>query len=290
MLKTMGAPTYLYPTGEHLQRQLGDEFGKAMKAYEAGDNDAYNEFFDNNPEFANRLSLWDEPEDRMRNFLVDDVWNMYSEMPDVNKRIIRETLGDEFQLRFLDENTRNYQAIPIEQLQMWSKMMGGDPPGTLSEAFPINLAPPVVANQAQIFYDTRNQTFPEYYMWQQEYYSLAEGKPRREYLKQNPQLAQYWGWRRDFLKRNPSVAPYIDDNFEPKYSSVQEMEQAWKGEPSFTRYELARYLGDSSVRILIGVYTGKMNPPQDVVDYLTEKAEAIGLTYEELVARAGQSE
>jgi len=289
LLKTAGAPTYIYPEGEHLQRQLGDKFGKAMEAYEAGDNEAYNKFWDDNPEFANRLSLWDEPEERMRNFLVDDVWNMYSDLGSLDKKILRETLGDEFGMRFLNEGTRNYEAIPIEQLQMWAKMMGGDPPGTLTEAFPIDFAPPEVANQAQIFYDVRNESFPDFYELQNRYFDLAKGQARKDYIKQYPQLKQYWDWRRDFLKRNPSIAAYIDDEFEPNYSSVPELEQAYEQEPAFQQVEFQRYLESSEMNIILSIYNDDFVPPQDIVEHLARKAEELGMTYDELIEKVGTS-
>jgi len=287
ILKTLGAPTYIYPEGEYLQRELGKEFTVAMEAYDAGDNEAYNKFFDENPEFANRLSLWDEPVDRMRNFLVDDVWNMYNELGTVDKRIVRETLGDEFMMRFMDKGTRNYEAIPIEQLQMWSKMMGGDPPGTLTEAFPIDFAPPEVANQTQIFYDTRNDNFPDFFELQDKYFSLAEGAARKDYLRQNPNLSRYWDWRRDFLKRNPSISAYIDDTFEPKYATVQEMEQAYQEEPAFNQHEFSQYLGNTSMKIITDVYNTDFVPPPDIVQYLTEQAEGLGMTYDEMIDKVG---
>lgn len=289
LLKTLGAPTYIFPEGEYLQRQLGEQFSTAMEAYNKGDYEAYNKFFDKNPEFANRLSLWDTPAERMRNFLVDNVWNIYSELSTLDKGIVRDTLGDEFVMRFMDKETRNYEAIPIEQLQMWLKMMGGDPPGTLTEAFPIDFAPPEVANQAQIFYDVRNENFADYYELQSKYFDLAEGQARKDYLRKYPQLKEYWDWRRNFLKRNPSIAAYIDDSFEPKYASVQEMEQAYQNEPTFTKYELTRYVGSAGISILTDVYNQGFIPPPDIVEYLTEKAGSLGMTYEELVAKAGQA-
>ena len=289
ILKTLGAPTYIYPEGEFLQRELGKEFGVAMEAYEAGDNEAYNKFFDENPEFANRLSLWDTPQERMQNFLVDEIWNKYTNMATVDKRITRVTLGDEFVARFMDKETRNYKAIPIEQMQRWLKMMGGDPPGTLTEAFPIDFAPPEVATQTQIFYDTRNENFPDYYNLQNEYFDLAEGAARKDYLRQFPQLGIYWNWRRDFLKRNPSIATYIDDNFEPKYATVEEMKEARIEEPTFILPEWREALGSSSVNILLDVYNNDFVPPRDIVDNLTKKAEELGMTYEELVEKVGTS-
>ncbi len=290
ILKTLAVPTYIYPEGEHLQKELGKEFSLAMEAYNAGDNEAYNKFWDDNPEFATRLSLWDEPQERMQNFLVDDIWNMYMDLATVDKKIVAATLGDEFVQRFLNEGTRNYKAIPIEQLQMWSKMMGGDPPGTLTEAFPIDFAQPEVATQTQIFYDTRNSSFPDFFELQDKYFMLAEGNARSEYLRQNPQLKQYWDWRRDFLKRNPSISAYIDDNFEPQYASVAELEQALEQEPSFTEYEFKQYLETSAIDILVDVYNTSFVPPPDIVEYLTTKAEELGMTYEELIQKVGASQ
>ena len=285
LLKIAGAPIYIYPEGEQKQRDIGPLFGKAVEAYEKGDYNAYNKFFDTYPEFATRLALFEEPEERLRSFMVDDVWNMYNEMPSVNKKIVREVLGDDFIMRFLDADTSNYDAIPIEQLQMWAKMMGGDPPGTLTEAFPLPFAPPEIANRAEIFYATRNEIFPDFYDLQNKYYMLDEGA-RKQFLVENPQLKQYWDWRRAFLKQNPTIAPYIDDNFEPNYGTVEEMEQAFQQEPQFSQAEWYSYLGGETFRLIVGAYNGE-EIPIDVMEYIEERAIELGLTYEELLRKVG---
>ena len=289
LLKSLGAPMYIYPEGEKIQRQLSEDFGQAIEDYENGDFNAYNRFWDKYPEFSTRLALFKEPNERMQSFLVNDVWDMYSEMSTLDKRITRESLGEDFQLRFLNEGTRNYDSIPLETLHMWAKMMGGDPPGTLSDAAPIIYAPPEVSNQAQTFYDTRNEFFPNYYDLQNKYFDLAEGAPRRSFLTKNPELKRYWDWRRDFLKRNPSIAPYIDDNFQPNYGSVQELEQAYAQEPQYIEEEWENLLGSSGYRLALDAYNGE-ELPTDIIEYLTEEAESIGITYEELLQRIGSSQ
>jgi len=282
MLKTAGLQAYLYPEGEQQQRQLSDDFEAAMNAYEDGDAEAYNRFFDLNPEFANRLALWDSPEERMQKFMVGNIWDLYAGLEDVNKKIAREALGEEFNMRFLNKDTRNYDAIPTEQLQLWAKMLGGDPPGTLKDAFPIDFAPPEIATNSQIFYDTRQTYFPNYYELQNKYFDLAEGTARKNFLGQNPELKQYWEWRRDFLKRNPTIAPYIDDNFEPNYSSVKELERAYQEEPDYVKAEWSTVLGSETVRVITRAYNGE-ELPGDIVSYLEEEALRLGMTYEELL-------
>ncbi len=289
-LKTVGLPAYIYPEGEQHQRQLSDDFEKAMEAYEAGDTESYNRFFDQNPEFANRLALFDEPEERMQKFMVGEVWNLYSELQSVDKSIARDMLGDEFTMRFLDKDTRNYDAIPTEQLQMWAKMLGGDPPGTMSEAFPITFAPPEIASGAQVFYDTRATNFPNFYDLQSKYFMLNDSA-RKQYLVEHPELKQYWDWRRDFLKRNPTIAPYIDDNFEPNYGSVQEMEQAFAQEPQFGRAEWYNYLGGETLRLVLGVYNdANLDLPADVKEYIEGQASKIGMSFDELLQAVGTSQ
>lgn len=280
LLQFAGIPTLLYPEGEQKQRALQDEFSAAAEAYQNGNPDALAKFFDEHPEYEARLALWKDPPERMQSFLVDQLWERWNNLSgSVDKRIAVDTLGPDFERYFLNKDTRNYDAIPVDTLQIWLKMLGGDPPGTLSKpAAPIEFAPPEVAYVAQQFYDIRKQAFPDYREQQKIYFSLAEGKPRREYLQQHPELKRYWDWRNDFFHRNPSILPYVDDDYELKYKSPQAAEQAFAQPYQFTFTEWQYILSPSTARVL---RTGEV--PESARAYLEDIAAQLGVTLDDLV-------
>jgi len=245
----VGIPTSIYPPGEEKARELYNAFGQAIEAYKDGDIEAYANFFDKYPEARARLALFDSPEERTRQFLKDEIWNRYNEMGSVNRKIVREALGQDFET-FLGSSS--YDSFDPQMLGAWLRMMGGDPPGTLSgNAIPIELAPPADAQAVQVFYDTRNRIFGEG-IWdiQSRYFDMQEGAARKQYLADHPELKAYWDYRRDFMYRRPDLAPYIeeDPNKQPKYPSERALLSA-QGQVSDA--ELYTILGPELYRLYL---------------------------------------
>ncbi|MHA2068688.1 MAG: hypothetical protein ACXABY_30360, partial [Candidatus Thorarchaeota archaeon] len=226
----VGIPSKAYPEGEFLQRSLDDDFNKAMEMRDQeGGADAIRNFFDLHPEYESKLALWKPPEERLRRFLTDEMFSVFWEMPKLHRDEITDQLGDDFYTKFVNQETQSLESISLNELQVWLKMMGSDPPGTLeSDPVPIDLADPEVAWRAQVFYDTRTQYFPDWWEIQNGYYDIPEEnkKGRKAYKAQNPSLEPYWEWRRDWFHRNPEVVPYLSDKFEFKYSTPEAEERA----------------------------------------------------------------
>lgn len=278
VLKLLGIPTQSYPAGELGQRGLTDDFGRAYEAYLDGDATALRTFFDAHPEYEARLALWDTPEERMNQFLVDEMWSMYHEMPKVHKDQLKDMLGPMYLSLFLNGETRNTKNIPAETLQIWIKMMGGDPPGTLdSSAVPIEFAPSDVAWTAEQFYIIRSEAFPDYYDQQKEYFKLDKNA-RKQYLRENQSLKEYWDWRYSFLHKNPGVVEYVTDDYEFKYKSISDMRAAEEQQPQFSYAEWSIILGESTAQVLA---TGDI--PEETLDYLTMMAERLGMTLEQMI-------
>lgn len=236
--------------------------------YEDGDHQAINRFMEEYPEYEARLSLFKSPEERLNTFLVDQIWDTYNQLPDLDKREVREQLGDTFVNAFLNPDTRSTGSLPPEQLGMWLKMMGGEPTGTLgNNAVPIAFAPPEISQTAQFFYDYRRQNFPNFYQQQQEYFNLDESQ-RREYKRQNPKFAEYMEWRWDFLLRNPSVAPYLTDN-PPTYDTYKDMQMAHALEPNISYDEFESVMFDTNPALLTDIqmyaYNGVLSDNLKVV-------------------------
>ena len=283
-LKIAGIPLQTFPEGEQRQRALQEKFGAAMEARDNGDETALAEFFQEYPEYEARLALFKEPEEQMQTFLVDNLWSQWMEMPTVDQNIVKDVLGDEFQRNFLNKDTRNTDEIPIDTLQIWLKTMGGDPPGTLVQAIPIDYAPADTAWVAQQFYDIRKEAFPDYWELQGSYFDRGEGSPRREFLNEHPELRQYWAWRNDYFHRNPTILPYVDDDYELKYATEREERQAYAQPVTLTFTEWQYILGSSAANV---VARGEIPPGTD--EYLEEIAAQMGMSVDELVSDVMQS-
>jgi hypothetical protein len=286
LAQAVGIPMQVYPEGERIQRSLQDDFAKAYQQYEQGNEEALREFFDEHPEYESRLALWKEPDERLKSFMVDELWSQYHQLPRLHKKEIKKQLGDEWEY-FLSED-RKGENISNEQLGTWLKLLGGDPPGTLGEnARPLQLAEPEIANRVEVFYKTRNRLFPNYYEQQDEYYTFPEGSDlRRDYVDAHPMLEEYWTWRRDFMMRNPDTIPYLSDSYQPDYGSLEEYQEMAQGQPNYTWFEWQELLGTDETRAALIYLQGDGLPP-DVEDYLELEAMKLGLTLDQMIDRVG---
>jgi len=282
---SLGIPAKIYPEGEWLQRNLKDDFDRAYTAYADGETQALTNFFKLHPEYETRLGLFKSPEERLQLFVVDELWNKWNELPKLHKSELQDQLGDEFTELFLDKETRAYDAIPIQTMQVWLKLMGGDPPGTLNSPIPsIELAPDDLAWRADTFYKTRNAYFPGYYDLQDVYFKLPEkSKQRKAYLKEHPELVQYWDWRRDWFHRNPDVVPYLDDNFQFEYKSAAQYEQVQERQPFYSWDEWRQTLGPNVSNLVMDYVLNDDNLPSFAIDRLENAAEELGIDYDTMM-------
>jgi hypothetical protein len=279
---TLGIPAKAYPVGEKKQRALQTEFQRAYAAYEGGDVDALTTFFEKHPEYEVRLALWKEPEERLRNFLIDEIWDRYHDMPNLHMNQLRETFGELWEQFFLDKESRNYDAVTLDTLQLWLRAMGGDPPGKINkDAIPLELAPPEIAWTLQVFYDMRKDLFDwdELRKTQEEYFKLKKGSARRNFLVKHPELKDYWDWRRDFLHRNPEVVSYYDEDFEFQYPTEEALRSALAPGPLFTWTEWQYVL---PLSIQAALLSGDPLPPTDR-KRLERIAEILGVTPEFII-------
>lgn len=289
LVRLVALPNQPYPEGERKLREMYDDFYASMEAQDKGDGTAVGRFFDENPEFESRLALWKEPDERMRQFLIDQIWDKYNSLLSIDRKLAREQLGEGFVNNFLDQDTAAPMNLSPDVLNVWLQMLGGDPVGTLGEpgtAIPISYAPVELAGVIEAFYKTRNFEYPDWFTMQQKYFMLAPGKARTNYRNKYPQLKAYWGWRRDFLRRNPNTIPYLDEDFEPNYESVGQMEAAIRDQPNLRPFEI-------NARLIFEGGTSLVNRLEDYMrgdvlsttakEIITEIAVSMGMTFEQLV-------
>lgn len=214
----IGLPGDTLPTGEAKQRALANEYKLAGAAYDSGQTDAIGKFFDAHPEYTARLGLMDKPADRLRRFLVDKVWAGYNALDRANREVARDALGDNFQLAFLNKETRAYDAIDTETLAVWAKMLGktipsmqevgqaGEVPSLAQQG---ELLPESISKAITDYRNARDAKYPNWYAIQAGYYEKETAAEKRAYRLQFPELEAYWAWSRQYKVDHPDVAPYI---------------------------------------------------------------------------------
>lgn len=235
-LPTLLFPGGLFPEGELRQRGLKAEYDAAWKRYKAGDDTAITRFFDENPEYEARLALYDDPEGRLQQFLVNEIWDGYYKLSRPNQQKARQLLGQRFEDSFMNKETRAYDAIPTEQLAMWSRMLKGMVPRTEETeavtSLPEEAIPqpdywsPEISAGIEAYQEERRRLHPSYYMLQEQYYNLPKGTARRSFLKRFPQLKEYWQWKADYKEQHPELAPYFEQpTVDETGASPQEVSQ-----------------------------------------------------------------
>jgi hypothetical protein len=208
-----GAPAAVdfFPEGEATQRALQGEYQKALEVWMKDKNStAMQDFFDKYPEYEARMALYRDPESRLKQFLISEVWNRYNGLPDLYKKQLRDQLGDLFNQAFLQKETRSYDSINTQTLSMWAQIMGSTLPtaaGTIPEA-PVTLASPQVAQAYQDFRDAVNQKWPSVYSTLDIYYRIPPGKVQDAYAKKHPEIDAYYKFRNDFFATHPEIIPY----------------------------------------------------------------------------------
>ena len=208
----------LLPAGELKQRNLYGPWIEAIKKAELGDDTAVKKFFEQHPEYRARLALYDQPEERLKNFLVNQVWEKYYMIQPANRSLVADQLGQLFKTAFLDNKTRSYDAIDNESLAYWTKILGGTVPSTDQTAGVIGMPkttmptmmgyPAKLAEKVEAYKEERNKLFPNWYIQQQEYYSRGRDN---EVLKIYPELKKYWNWNRAYKKSHPEMQDYWDE-------------------------------------------------------------------------------
>lgn len=220
----------LFPEGELKLRGLKGEYDKAWLDYKNGDEKALNNFFDAHPEYESRLALYTEPDDRLKKFLIGEVWDRYSSLEKTNRALASKELGATFRDAFLNSDTRSYDSIDVETLSMWAQQLGGQSPNTPETAGAMNtqvmdMYPPEFNQVIEDYQGARAEQFPNYYALQQEYYSLPEKSyQRRQFLKRFPELKDYWTWNRAYKEQHPEINQYYDDIYGDQPDTLSDQE------------------------------------------------------------------
>jgi hypothetical protein len=210
----LGLPIMTYNPGEQFSRELTAGLNKAYAQGPA----AVTQFFKDHPEVNARLALFKTPQQRLRSFMLDKVWDTYHGLNDLERATIRQQLGEDFRAFLAKEIDRN--AVDPNKMAVWLYTMGLNKtiPGYLGAMAPTvpetpsKLPPPQISATVQSYYDMRTNTFPDQ-IWQDQndYFLLNTGADRRAFALKHPGLTAYWEWRREWMIRHPEAAPYITE-------------------------------------------------------------------------------
>ncbi len=212
------------------------------------------------------------------------MWDIWNDLPSLTKWELKDQLGENFVNKM--EPPYADESITLDELQMWLKLMGGDPPGTLeSEPAPLDLADPEVAWRVQVYYETKWTYFPEdmgIKEMQDEYYALTDKKAKKAYRDSHPEMVSYWDWRRDWMHRNPETIPYLTEgDFEFNYSSPQAEQRAAQPQPWITWDEWTQYMGPNMSNLMEDHFKRDYDIPGVLQERMEELALQLGISYEE---------
>jgi len=301
----LGIPIRFYPEGEKVGREISAGLTAAFDAQRAGDKEAVSRYFDDHPEVAGRLALYDKPEERLHKFLVDEMWDKWNGLTSLERRAVTDSLGDQFSTNFLESGSA--ESIPTDVLSTWLRMLGSDVPGTLGTKAPstieagsqmMAMPPKDIANRAQAFYTTRKQRYQnasleDIFALQTTFFSITGGSQRDAFLKRHPLLRDYWDWRTGFLKRNPDLVPYLVEDEKAfwksnGYKTATEAEKAYENQPNFTLREWSAVLPPEVFRLMMDTVGGDTETAE-LKKMVAELAAGLGTTPEQVWASLRQS-
>lgn len=205
----------LFPEGEQRQRAIKSEYSRAAEAWRAGDEDALSLFFEKYPEYESRLALYKDPDQRLKGYLVGEVWDRYMELPDLHKKQAVEQLGQLFEEAFLDKETRSYDAIKPETLALWAQRLGSDALLSIQGApqGELELESDELAATYQELQDERDRRWPDIGSKLNLLYRLPY-EMQDQYRQMHPEINEYESWRTGYLADHPEIIPYAigEDN------------------------------------------------------------------------------
>lgn len=268
----------LLPSGELEYRGLKQEWNEAWKKKDMGDDKAITAFFEEHPEYEAYLAKGKEPEERLRGYLVGQIWDGYMELGTTDRKSATAEFGAEFRQSFLDSETRSYEGIDIEQLAQWAQMLNRQIPNTEQTAPAIqNPAPqidyyaPEITQVTDQFFGDRSEKFPNYFNEQTAYFNIPESDKsgRFAYLAKHPQLKEYWDWKKGWEKSYPELTPIFKNQVFKRVDT-----SAWP--PSLVDYvEYYAYTGEKlpkgAWKALEQVWIGEGMPMGDLSAWLNSE-------------------
>lgn len=246
-LFSMFTPTKVLPTGEtqimdaqkHLNalknsevRRLGgnannmtyverEDYLKTHDAY--AQDSALRKFYDANSGLEARSALFRQQEERLKRWMIDELWTKYNDLTPIDKRAVRAELGDSFETLFADKATRDYNQIPLLDLIRWGQQMDTQIPNVpkgdietldLAKMQPpktLEYAPAEVAAAYTNFVQAMGQQFDgdEMARLSNEYKALTDSADKKDFMARYPMFYAYLTAWSKFYDANPQVEEFL---------------------------------------------------------------------------------
>lgn len=203
------------PEGEQQYRKDKELYRKISAS---GDKEAYKQFWADHPDYkVHGYASVDDPEEKLHSILADNMSNTYYALPYSQQLAVQQGLGDRFEHYFLNKDTRALDMIPDEELIQWTRAMQGNVP-QFSDA-EIN-APMEQAQQVKFYADSIEGDYQRYLNYikvnfpgidtiEDGYYNLTNKTHKKQYLKDNPSLQEYWDYKDRVRRSNPELGTFI---------------------------------------------------------------------------------
>jgi GGDEF domain-containing protein len=260
-------PTTVFPTGEQgimqAQQQLRDLKAQVVRQLGGDPNNmTYTEmedllkrkgayakdgviqkFYDAHPELNARSSVFQQPEERLKKWMVDEIWNKYNNAGALDKRAIRAQLGQMdagFDQYFFNKDTRDYNKINLLDMiragQIIDAVIPNIPSGEIQALDlakadarkKMQFAPPEMAQAYNDFSAKMQAMFDVNAMTQQgeEYKALTDTKAKQDYLQGHPEYNAYRTAWKKFYDDHPEISDWLAQVENPHQATLSSAPQS----------------------------------------------------------------
>lgn len=187
------------------------------------------DFFTKYPVMAARGDVYQEPEARLKSFLTDEMWQRYTSLSALDKRMARN--GNKELAAFIANPDRNYDNLTIDQVAEYVKYLRGYTPE--SELTPkignipqISYADPNQSARYQDILDKQKALFDmDALQPKLDAYGKLTPQGKRDYRAVNPDVDTYFRWYGQQMGANPDISKLIRPDTQAAYQSYYSQQQ-----------------------------------------------------------------
>ena len=261
----------IYPEGEKSLREMKALRDQACIDEENGIEGAVSKWYDKYGDiYASRTATYmNDPEELTKFVLFENISRQYWDASYQQRYEIERQLGPEFYYALFNKETKNYQAVTIQQLADWNAAIGGKNPDIGS--IDVKGVERVMQMSEQAVsaideYDTiKEERFPGIGVIQNGYFALPkQGPQRKQYLQEFPQLEDYWTWNRTYKEEHSEVGTFSEHRSEVFNNRTCYESYAVMSEYTMQQLDLAKatkgQLSDIARRELENLYKQFVDP------------------------------
>jgi hypothetical protein len=220
MLQTV-FPSGIFPEGEMVQLGLKAEMDKAWDAFAKGDPKPINQFWKDHEGYLARAALNDDPDTRLKKFMVNEIMDYYTQLDDINKGLVKKQMGNNFVTKILEGegDQIDYAALDPQELSYWIRLIDGYVPKTdatnpyrnaMIGDPELSTFTDAESQDVQNYLTSKKELFPNAEWMQQTYFKLGSAQEKKEYLVKFPELKSYWDWNKQYMSDHPAVVKWRD--------------------------------------------------------------------------------